>query len=97
MRRSGRLGHARGVPEDLAGTGIASAGVVLVTDLESLLAEGVRQGRFAADLYVAARAFELLALLDGLSTRVVLGRRGADRDSALRMALSVTARLVERA
>ncbi|MFD4949148.1 TetR/AcrR family transcriptional regulator [Streptomyces sp. NPDC058239] len=65
-------------------------------DLESLLAKGVRQGRFAADLDAAARASELLALLDGLSTRVVLGQHGADRDSALRMALSVTARLVER-
>ncbi|MFC9627139.1 TetR/AcrR family transcriptional regulator [Streptomyces sp. NPDC056930] len=65
-------------------------------DLESLLAKGVRQGRFAADLDAAARASELLALLDGLSTRVVLGQHGADRDSALRMALSATERLVER-
>ncbi|MFJ5720635.1 TetR/AcrR family transcriptional regulator [Streptomyces sp. NPDC093149] len=65
-------------------------------DLESLLAKGVRQGRFAADLDVTTRASELLALLDGLSTRVVLGQGGADRDSALRMAMSVTARLVER-
>ncbi|MER8089020.1 TetR/AcrR family transcriptional regulator [Streptomyces sp. NPDC058316] len=65
-------------------------------DLESLLAKGVRQGRFAADLDVTTRASELLALLDGLSTRVVLGQGGAGRDSALRMAMSVTARLVER-
>ncbi|MFF9506853.1 TetR/AcrR family transcriptional regulator [Streptomyces sp. NPDC014724] len=65
-------------------------------DLASLLAKGVRQGRFAADLDAATRASELLALLDGLSTRVVLGQGGADRDSALRMAMSVTARLVER-
>ncbi|MEV0495171.1 MULTISPECIES: TetR/AcrR family transcriptional regulator [Streptomyces] len=65
-------------------------------DLESLLAKGVRQGRFAEDLDTAARASELLALLDGLSTRVVLGQRGADRASALRMALSATERLVER-
>ncbi|MFE7708433.1 TetR/AcrR family transcriptional regulator [Streptomyces sp. NPDC057486] len=65
-------------------------------DLESLLAKGVRQGRFAKDLDTAARASELLALLDGLSTRVVLGQRGADRASALRMALSATERLVER-
>lgn len=65
-------------------------------DLESLLAKGVRQGRFAEDLDTATRASELLALLDGLSTRVVLGQRGADRASALRMALSATERLVER-
>ncbi|MFE7244009.1 TetR/AcrR family transcriptional regulator [Streptomyces sp. NPDC057580] len=65
-------------------------------DLESLLAKGVRQGSFAEDLDTAARASELLALLDGLSTRVVLGQRGADRASALRMALSATERLVER-
>ncbi|WP_256260143.1 TetR family transcriptional regulator C-terminal domain-containing protein [Streptomyces atratus] len=56
----------------------------------------MRQGRFAADLDTAARASELLALLDGLSTRVVLGRRGADRASALRTALSATERLLER-
>ncbi|MGW2181314.1 TetR/AcrR family transcriptional regulator [Streptomyces sp. NPDC001732] len=65
-------------------------------DLEALLAEGARRGRFAADLDTAARASELLALLDGLSTRVVLGQHGADRESALRAALSATARLVER-
>ncbi|MEU6017012.1 TetR/AcrR family transcriptional regulator [Streptomyces sp. NPDC047515] len=65
-------------------------------DLESLLAKGVRKGRFVADLDTKTRALELLALLDGLSTRVVLGQGGADRDSALRMAMSVTARLVER-
>lgn len=65
-------------------------------DLESLLAKGVRQGRFAEDLDTATRASELLALLDGLSTRVVLGQRGGDRASALRMALSATERLVER-
>ncbi|MDQ0846946.1 TetR/AcrR family transcriptional regulator [Streptomyces sp. V1I6] len=66
-------------------------------DLESLLAKGVRQGRFAAALDAAARASELLALLDGLSTRVVLGQRGGDRGSALDAARSVAARLVERA
>ncbi|MFJ3104506.1 TetR family transcriptional regulator C-terminal domain-containing protein [Streptomyces sp. NPDC086835] len=66
-------------------------------DLESLLAKGVRQGRFAAGLDAAARASELLALLDGLSTRVVLGQRGGDRGSALDAARSVAARLVERA
>lgn len=68
----------------------------LAGDLESLLAKGVRQGHFAADLDATARACELLAVLDGLSTLVVLGRHGADRDRALRMALSVTERLMER-
>ncbi|MFD7072059.1 TetR/AcrR family transcriptional regulator [Streptomyces sp. NPDC059913] len=66
-------------------------------DLETLLAQGVRQGRFAADLDPSARADELLALLDGLSTRVVLGQRGADREKALRMARSAAERLIERA
>ncbi|WP_232837549.1 TetR family transcriptional regulator C-terminal domain-containing protein [Streptomyces atratus] len=56
----------------------------------------MRQGHFAADLDATARACELLAVLDGLSTLVVLGRHGADRDRALRMALSVTERLMER-
>ncbi|MGW2845735.1 TetR/AcrR family transcriptional regulator [Streptomyces sp. NPDC001274] len=66
-------------------------------DLETLLAQGVRQGRFAADLDPSARADELLALLDGLSTRVALGQRGADRERALRMARSAAERLIERA
>ncbi|MFF8691117.1 TetR/AcrR family transcriptional regulator [Streptomyces sp. NPDC015144] len=66
-------------------------------DLETLLAQGVRQGRFAADLDPSARADELLALLDGLSTRVVLGQWGADREKALRMARSAAERLIERA
>ncbi|MFJ6017431.1 TetR/AcrR family transcriptional regulator [Streptomyces sp. NPDC092952] len=65
-------------------------------DLETLLAQGVRQGRFAADLDPAARADELLALLDGLSTRVVLGQRGSDRAKALHMARSAAERLIER-
>lgn len=63
-------------------------------DLESLLAKGVRQGRFAAGLDTAALASALLALLDGLSTRVVLGQHGADRAGALETARSVAARLV---
>ncbi|MFB0629988.1 TetR/AcrR family transcriptional regulator [Streptomyces sp. AB3(2024)] len=62
-------------------------------DLEALLAKGVDQGRFAP-LDVPARASELLALLDGLSTRVVLGQRGADRDRALERARSAVALLV---
>ncbi|MFG3552299.1 TetR/AcrR family transcriptional regulator [Streptomyces sp. NPDC047725] len=56
-------------------------------DLERLLARGVRQGRFGLpEEEVAVAADELLALLDGLSTRVVLGLRGATREGALRTA-----------
>ncbi|MCX5197627.1 TetR family transcriptional regulator [Streptomyces sp. NBC_00249] len=62
-------------------------------DLEALLAKGVDQGRFAP-LDVPARASELLALLDGLSTRVVLGQRGADRAQALERARTAAALLV---
>ncbi|MEV7174342.1 TetR/AcrR family transcriptional regulator [Streptomyces sp. NPDC089922] len=62
-------------------------------DLEALLAKGVEQGRFAP-LDVPARASELLALLDGLSTRVVLGQRGADRALALARARSAAAALI---
>ncbi|MEU9374949.1 TetR/AcrR family transcriptional regulator [Streptomyces sp. NPDC048255] len=62
-------------------------------DLEALLAKGVDQGRFAA-MDVPARASELLALLDGLSTRVVLGQRGADRSVALERARSAAAALI---
>ncbi|MCX5076210.1 TetR family transcriptional regulator [Streptomyces sp. NBC_00513] len=65
-------------------------------DLETLLDKGVRQGRFAADLDVPARASELLALLDGLSTRVVLGQRGAERNVALERARSAAALLIPR-
>ncbi|MFE7464465.1 TetR family transcriptional regulator C-terminal domain-containing protein [Streptomyces sp. NPDC057499] len=50
-------------------------------DLESLLAQGVRRGRFAAGLDTAVCADELLAPLDGLSTRMVPGRWGSDPDS----------------
>ena len=53
----------------------------------------MEQGRFAP-LDVPARASELLALLDGLSTRVVLGQRGADRATALERARSATALLI---
>ncbi|MFD4245738.1 TetR/AcrR family transcriptional regulator [Streptomyces sp. NPDC058525] len=63
-------------------------------DLESLLAKGVAQGRFAAGLDVPGRASELLALLDGLSTRVVLGQRGSDRPLALERARSAAAALI---
>ncbi|MCY0939141.1 TetR/AcrR family transcriptional regulator [Streptomyces sp. H34-S4] len=63
-------------------------------DLESLLAKGVAQGRFAAGLDVPARASELLALLDGLSTRVVLGQRDADRTTSLERARTAAALLI---
>lgn len=63
-------------------------------DLRALLAKGVEQGRFAPT-DTADRASELLALLDGLSTRVVLGQRDADRVRALERARSATALLVE--
>ncbi|MFF5446571.1 TetR/AcrR family transcriptional regulator [Streptomyces sp. NPDC012888] len=62
-------------------------------DLETLLAKGVEQGRFAVT-DTTARASELLALLDGLSTRVVLGQRDSDRAQALERARSAAARLV---
>ncbi|MFI6088047.1 TetR/AcrR family transcriptional regulator [Streptomyces sp. NPDC051218] len=64
-------------------------------DLEALLAQGAAQGAFAVD-DAAGRAGELLALLDGLSTRVVLGQRGADRKDALASARSAAERLVGR-
>ncbi|MER7397297.1 TetR/AcrR family transcriptional regulator [Streptomyces sp. NPDC000151] len=64
-------------------------------DLAGLLAKGVAQGRFAPG-DCTGRASELLALLDGLSTRVVLGQHGADRTAALATARSAAARLVER-
>ncbi|REK89252.1 TetR family transcriptional regulator [Streptomyces inhibens] len=65
-------------------------------DLEALLAKGVARSRFAP-MDVPARASELLALLDGLSTRVVLGQRGTDRDRALSVARSAAERLIVRA
>ncbi|MEU6878980.1 TetR/AcrR family transcriptional regulator [Streptomyces sp. NPDC046712] len=69
-------------------------------DLEALLAKGVAQSRFApmdaAD--VTARASELLALLDGLSTRVVLGQEsGRDARPALEAARAAADRLIPRA
>ncbi|GAA3487512.1 TetR/AcrR family transcriptional regulator [Streptomyces cremeus] len=63
-------------------------------DLERILTTGVARGRFAPVADVAARASELLALLDGLSTRVVLGQRGTDRRQALSAARSAVERLV---
>ncbi|MEE4418103.1 TetR family transcriptional regulator C-terminal domain-containing protein [Streptomyces bugieae] len=64
-------------------------------DLETLLSKGVERGRFAP-LDVAAHASELLALLDGLSTRVVLGQRGTDHRRALASARSAAERLIPR-
>lgn len=61
-------------------------------DLENLLATGVARGRFAP-LDTTARASELLALLDGLSTRVVLGQ---GPEGALEVARSAALALVPR-
>ncbi|MFF8275854.1 TetR/AcrR family transcriptional regulator [Streptomyces lateritius] len=69
-------------------------------DLEALLAKGVTQGRFASldAAEVTARASELLALLDGLSTRVVLGQEsGRDARPALETARAAAALLIPRA
>ncbi|MEU6058852.1 TetR/AcrR family transcriptional regulator [Streptomyces sp. NPDC047097] len=66
-------------------------------DLRALLAQGVDRGRLAADLDVPSRARELLALLDGLSIQVVLGRRDEDRGRALASARAAAERLVPRA
>ncbi|MEU4266801.1 TetR/AcrR family transcriptional regulator [Streptomyces sp. NPDC026092] len=68
-------------------------------DLEALLTKGVTQSRFAPmdTDEVAARASELLALLDGLSTRVVLGEQsGPAARPALDAARSAAALLVPR-
>ncbi|RFU87596.1 TetR family transcriptional regulator [Streptomyces triticagri] len=64
-------------------------------DLVTLLAKGMEQGRFK-ERDPEARAGELLALLDGLSTRVVLGQRAADRERALATARSAATRLLDR-
>lgn len=62
-------------------------------DLEAILAKGVDRGAFTVD-DVPGRAAQLLALLDGLSTRVVLGQSGAERRQALAAARSAAAALV---
>ncbi|MCX4673279.1 TetR family transcriptional regulator [Streptomyces sp. NBC_01381] len=64
-------------------------------DLEALLTQGADRGVLTVD-DAAGRAGELLALLDGLSTRVVLGQRGADRGGALASARSAAERLIGR-
>lgn len=69
-------------------------------DLEALLTKGVSQRRFAAmdAAEVTERASELLALLDGLSTRVVLGQdQGRDARPALEAARAAVERLIPRA
>ncbi|ORT56883.1 TetR family transcriptional regulator [Streptomyces sp. CB03238] len=64
-------------------------------DLEALLAKGAAQGRFTIpEPEVPERADMLLALLDGLSTRVVLSQHGSGRASALRTARTAARRLV---
>lgn len=66
-------------------------------DLEALLTAGAARGRFAP-LDAPARASELLALLDGLSTRVVLGEgAGPDIRPALEAARAAASLLVPRA
>jgi AcrR family transcriptional regulator len=63
-------------------------------DLEALLTAGAARGRFAP-LDADARASELLALLDGLSTRVVLGQEpGRDPRPALEIARSAARALI---
>ncbi|MFI1655976.1 TetR/AcrR family transcriptional regulator [Streptomyces sp. NPDC020472] len=63
-------------------------------DLEALLTMGAARRRFAP-LDAAARASELLALLDGLSTRVVLGQEpGRDPRSAVEAARSAARALI---
>ncbi|MFF0557833.1 TetR/AcrR family transcriptional regulator [Streptomyces sp. NPDC004266] len=63
-------------------------------DLEALLTTGAARRRFAP-LDAAARASELLALLDGLSTRVVLGQEpGRDPRSAVEAARSAARALI---
>ncbi|MER5308434.1 TetR/AcrR family transcriptional regulator [Streptomyces sp. NPDC002773] len=63
-------------------------------DLEALFAAGVARRRFAP-LDAGGRASELLALLDGLSTRVVLGQEsGRDPRPALEVARSAVRALV---
>lgn len=62
-------------------------------DLEAILGRGADAGAFALDDTVPAAGSELLALLEGLSTRVVLGLAGATREDALVTARRAAARL----
>ncbi|WP_329164684.1 TetR family transcriptional regulator [Streptomyces sp. NBC_01267] len=62
-------------------------------DLRSILLKGVERAEFApAD--VTEQASQLLALLDGLSTRVVLGQGGTDSRQALATARAAAVLLV---
>jgi AcrR family transcriptional regulator len=64
-------------------------------DLRAILVKGAGKGVFTvAD--PAADASELLALLEGLSTRTVLGLGGTTRELALAMARRAVARLITR-
>ncbi|MER6997310.1 TetR/AcrR family transcriptional regulator [Streptomyces sp. NPDC000410] len=66
-------------------------------DLETLIGKGVAQSRFTVpEPGIADRAAQLLALLDGLSTRVVLAQRGAARTEALASAHSAAELLITR-
>ncbi|GCE01658.1 TetR/AcrR family transcriptional regulator [Embleya hyalina] len=61
-------------------------------DLAAVLARGAAKGVLVVDDPVVA-ASELLALLEGLSTRTVLGLGGTTRDGALVLARRATGRL----
>ncbi|OPC85146.1 TetR family transcriptional regulator [Embleya scabrispora] len=62
-------------------------------DLAAVLARGAAKGVLVVDDPVVA-ASELLALLEGLSTRTVLGLGGTTRDGALALARRATGRLL---
>ncbi|MFE3200799.1 TetR/AcrR family transcriptional regulator [Embleya sp. NPDC055664] len=62
-------------------------------DLATVLARGAAKGVLAVDDPVVA-ASELLALLEGLSTRTVLGLGGTTREGALVLARRATGRLL---
>ncbi|WSY16394.1 TetR family transcriptional regulator [Embleya sp. NBC_00896] len=62
-------------------------------DLTAILVKGAAKGIFTVE-DPAADASELLALLEGLSTRTVLGLGGTTREVALAMARRATERLI---
>jgi AcrR family transcriptional regulator len=66
-------------------------------DLERLLGRGVAEGRFAlSDREIPDRAEQLLALLDGLSTRILLEHGETSRGKVLAAARAAAALLVPR-
>ena len=66
-------------------------------DLERLLGRGVAEGRFAiSEREIPDRAEQLLALLDGLSTRILLEHGETSRRKVLAAARSAAALLVPR-